>query len=85
MSSEWAKSTLLARLAPSSVGLLVFDENCNVLEASGVGKDRLEDIVTVNRTEVDGNGFGSLEGPDLKLAVYKRDGNTIVIYSRKNN
>ncbi|CEP61106.1 DUF3215 domain-containing protein LALA0_S02e06854g [Lachancea lanzarotensis] len=85
MSSQWAKETVLTRLAPNAAGLLVFDENCNVLEASGVGKDRLEDIITINRSELDSDGFGSLEGPNLNLAVYKRDGHTVVIYSRRNN
>ncbi|SCV04065.1 LAME_0H15478g1_1 [Lachancea meyersii CBS 8951] len=85
MSSEWAQKTKLTRLVMNAVGLLIFDENCNVIEASGVGKDRLADIVTISQNPVGNEGFGALEGSNLKAAVYQRDGKTVVVYTALNS
>ncbi|SCU77811.1 LANO_0A01332g1_1 [Lachancea nothofagi CBS 11611] len=83
MSSDSVNKIDVAQLVPNAIGMLVFDENCNVIDASGVGKQRLEDIVAINQVEVDNEGFGALKSADTLVVVYKQNGKTVAVYTAK--
>ncbi|CUS23385.1 LAQU0S09e03576g1_1 [Lachancea quebecensis] len=85
MSSHSTTKARLAQLVPNAIGLLAFDQNCNVIEASGVAKSRLEDIVQINQAKVDEEGFALLRDAGIQVMVYKHDGETLAVYTQENS
>lgn len=81
MEPKTVEKVNLAQLVPNAVGLLVFDENCNIIEASGIGKDRLGDIIQINQVELDKEGFGLLTSQNTQVVIYRQDGNTVAVYT----
>lgn len=81
MSSEPLKKIDLAQVVPHAVGLLAFDEHNNVIEASGIAKDRTADAVELSKVQLDGEGFGLVQEKDIKVIIYKQEGKTIAVYT----
>ncbi|CCE65763.1 hypothetical protein TPHA_0M01880 [Tetrapisispora phaffii CBS 4417] len=70
---------------PHVVGTLTFDENNNVVTVTGIASDRILDIDSISKVELDSEGFGLVQINNLICNIYRQDNNTVVIYQDKNN
>ncbi|KAL6950147.1 hypothetical protein ACO0QE_000823 [Hanseniaspora vineae] len=74
------KTLDLTSLIPNAIGHIAFDENNNVIDTSGVGKDRRADVENLSQVELE-DGFALLEEKDVKIYIYKQLGKTIAVYA----
>ncbi|KAH3900743.1 DUF3215 domain-containing protein SCDLUD_003748 [Saccharomycodes ludwigii] len=71
----------LTTVIPNAIGLLAFDENKNVIDSSGVGKERLDDVNELSNIETNSEGFALLSEKNIKVYIYKQEGKTVVVYA----
>lgn len=66
------------------VGTLVYDERGNILQYSGIGKSRKQDITQLITLPVDKEGFASVsdQTAGLKVSLYTKDQMTVVTYKK---
>ena len=66
------------------VGTLVYDERGNILQYSGIGKSRKQDITQLTALPVDKDGFASVtdQASGLKVSLYTKDQMTVVTYKK---
>ncbi|SCW00303.1 LAFE_0C01178g1_1 [Lachancea fermentati] len=81
MSDQPNQKIDLAQVVPNAVGMLAFDENDNVIEASGLGKDRVTDIAQLKLVELDSEGFGLLQVENVQIIILKQEGKMIAVYT----
>ncbi|AET38228.1 DUF3215 domain-containing protein Ecym_2507 [Eremothecium cymbalariae DBVPG len=70
----------LSQLVPNAIGLLAFDENNQVVDAFGIGKERKGDIRQLSQVEVDDEGFALLQENDIEVILLKQHDKTIAVY-----
>lgn len=73
----------LSESLPGSVGLMTFDDQNNLIISKGVAKDKTMDIPYLAATPVDDEGLAILEQGSLLVHLFKKDGNTLVVYTNK--
>lgn len=74
-------SIKLTDIVPNSIGMIAFDENCQVVDVAGIAKDRLNDISQIAQVELDEEGFGLIQERDIQIIIYKQDKKTIAVYT----
>ncbi|EJS44484.1 YCR075W-A [Saccharomyces arboricola H-6] len=62
-------------------GTIAFDSHGNVIESTGVGSTRIEDICELSRVALDAEGFAQVQGDSLLVHLYKRDDVTLAVYT----
>lgn len=75
------KQLTLQEAIPKAIGTMSFDENNQLIESTGVGKDRISDIVPISQMELDKNGYGVISDGKVLVNVFKQGGKTVVIYT----
>lgn len=75
------KPLTLEEAIPKAIGTLSFDENNQLIESTGVGKDRINDIVEIGQMELDKNGYGVISDKNVLVNVFKQAGKTVVVYT----
>ncbi|AGO12610.1 AaceriAER271Wp [[Ashbya] aceris (nom. inval.)] len=70
----------LSKLVAGAVGVLAFDENHQVVDWAGIGKDRVSDIPLLSAAEVDQEGFAVLRDGGLEVMLLREDGKTVAVY-----
>lgn len=75
------KQLTLQEAIPKAIGTLSFDENNQLIESTGVGKDRVDDIITIGQMELDKNGYGVISDSKVLVNVFKQGGKTVVVYT----
>ncbi|SCU92161.1 LADA_0F14774g1_1 [Lachancea dasiensis] len=75
---------ILTDIIPKAAGMLVLDENYNLIEASGVGQQHLADIPVIRQTELDGEGFAVLESSENRVIIYRQDKATMAVYTSRD-
>lgn len=76
-----SKPLSLQEAIPKAIGTLSFDENNQLIESTGIGKDRIDDIVEIGQMELDKNGYGVVSDKDVLVNVFKQAGKTVVVYT----
>lgn len=76
-----SKPLSLQEAIPKAIGTLSFDENNHLIESTGIGKDRINDIVEIGQMELDKNGYGVVSDKDVLVNVFKQAGKTVVVYT----
>lgn len=76
-----SKLLSLQEAIPKAIGTLSFDENNQLIESTGIGKDRINDIVEIGQMELDKNGYGVVSDKDVLVNVFKQAGKTVVVYT----
>ncbi|CCE90095.1 DUF3215 domain-containing protein TDEL_0A07630 [Torulaspora delbrueckii] len=76
-----SKPLSLQEAIPKAIGTLSFDENNQLIESTGIGKDRINDIVEIGQMELDKNGYGVVSDKDVLVNVFKQAGKTVVVYT----
>ncbi|SCV01427.1 LAMI_0G11430g1_1 [Lachancea mirantina] len=71
----------LSQLVPNAIGMLAFDEKKNVIEASGIAKDRLSDVEQISQVKLDSEGFGLLQEDSVQVIIYKQEDKTLAVYT----
>lgn len=74
----------MSRSIADVVGTLVFDENTNILQYTGIGKSRKSDIAQLAGLPFDSEGFAVVQDTDNNMTVnlYKKDNMTVVTYTK---
>lgn len=75
------KPLSLEEAIPKAIGTLSFDQNNQLIESTGVGKDRVNDIVQIGQMELDKDGYGVVSDKDVLVNVFKHAGKTVVVYT----
>lgn len=75
------KQLTLQEAIPKAIGTLSFDENNQLIESTGIGKDRVDDIITIGQMELDKNGYGVISDSKVLVNVFKQSGKTVVVYT----
>ncbi|KAL3229151.1 hypothetical protein RNJ44_02238 [Nakaseomyces bracarensis] len=73
----------LSDTLPGAVGLMTFDDQNNLIVSDGLAKDKTSDIPYLAKTAVNEDGLAVLEQGSLLVHLYKKDGNTLVVYTNK--
>lgn len=73
----------LSETLPGSVGLMTFDDQQNLIFSQGIAKDKTADIPYLAETPVTEDGLAVLEQGSLLVHLFKKDGNTLVVYTNK--
>lgn len=76
-----SKSLSLNEAIPKAIGTLSFDENNQLIESTGIGKERIDDIIEIGQMELDKNGYGVISDKDVLVNVFKQKGKTVVVYT----
>lgn len=76
-----SKPTSLQEAIPKAIGTLSFDQNNQLIESTGIGKDRTSDIIEIGQMELDKNGYGVISDKDVLVNVFKQAGKTVVVYT----
>lgn len=76
-----SKPLSLQEAIPKAIGTLSFDENNQLIESTGIGKDRINDIVEIGQMELGKNGYGVVSDKDVLVNVFKQAGKTVVVYT----
>lgn len=66
---------------PKALGTLSFDENNKLVESTGIGKDRVDDIIDISQMELDEDGYGVMQDGQLLINVFKDHGKSVVVYT----
>ncbi|CAI4056820.1 Ego2p SKDI_03G1350 [Saccharomyces kudriavzevii IFO 1802] len=62
-------------------GTIAFDTRGNVIESTGVGSKRIEDIGELLHIALDAEGFAQVQGDSLLVHLYKHGDVTLAVYS----
>ncbi|AJQ32858.1 hypothetical protein H808_YJM1388C00141 [Saccharomyces cerevisiae YJM1388] len=62
-------------------GTIAFDTHGNVIESTGVGSQRIEDIGDLSKVTLDAEGFAQVQGDSLLIHLYKRNDITLAVYT----
>ncbi|KOH00725.1 Ego2p DI49_0820 [Saccharomyces eubayanus] len=62
-------------------GTITFDSHNNVIESTGVGSQRFEDIDELSQVALDAEGFALVRGHSLLVHLYKHDDMTLAVYT----
>ncbi|CAI4037649.1 hypothetical protein SMKI_03G1270 [Saccharomyces mikatae IFO 1815] len=62
-------------------GTIAFDTHGNVIESTGVGSKRIEDIGELSKVALDSEGFAQVQGDALLVHLYKHDDITLAVYT----
>ncbi|QLQ81292.1 hypothetical protein HG537_0F00530 [Torulaspora globosa] len=76
-----SKPLTLEEAIPNAIGTLSFDEDNQLIESTGIGKDRVNDIVEIGQMELDKDGYGVVSDKDVLVNVFKQAGKTVVVYT----
>ena len=71
----------MQEVVPGALGTLIFDENNNLVAYSGIGIERIADILEISRMQFDSSGFAVFENGNIACNVYKKDGKTVAVYT----
>lgn len=71
----------LQQSIPKALGTLSFDQNNTLVEATGIGKDRVDDIIDLSQMELDNDGYGASQDGDILINVFKDAGRSVVVYT----
>ncbi|KAG0674112.1 hypothetical protein C6P43_000823 [Kluyveromyces marxianus] len=71
----------LAEMVPNAIGMIAFDNDGQIIEAVGIGKERKEDVLQLQQVELDDEGFGLLEYDNIQVLIYKKEEKTIAVYT----
>lgn len=66
---------------PNNLGTILFDENNNLIECTGICENKVENIPELAEVQLDNNGYGVVKSNDLIIYLYKKNGQTLVIYT----
>ncbi|CCD26601.1 Ego2p NDAI_0I00320 [Naumovozyma dairenensis CBS 421] len=60
---------------PNCIGTLIFDNNNNIIDATGIGETKLKEISELSIAQLDSNGFGLLreENENLIIQLWRED------------
>ncbi|EDO18762.1 hypothetical protein Kpol_1028p35 [Vanderwaltozyma polyspora DSM 70294] len=75
---------VLKEALPNVLGTIVIDENNNIVASTGIGLERVEDVVELSRVKLDDSGYGLFQDHDVNCNVYRQDGKTVVVYTAGN-
>ncbi|CCF59026.1 hypothetical protein KAFR_0F04310 [Kazachstania africana CBS 2517] len=70
---------------PNTIGTILFDENNNLIQYSGIGEAKFQDIQKLCKVPLDKEGYAVVKDPDndeIKIFIYKNDEKTLVTYTR---
>lgn len=76
-----SKSLTLEDAIPNAIGTLSFDQDNQLVESTGIGKSRVNDIVEIGQMELDKDGYGVVSDKDVLINVFKKAGKTVVVYT----
>lgn len=76
-----SKPLTLDEAIPKAIGTLSFDEDNQLIESTGIGKDRINDIVEIGQMELDKDGYGVVSDENVLVNVFKQAGKTVVVYT----
>lgn len=76
-----SRKLTLDEAIPKAIGTLSFDENNQLIESTGCGKDRVDDIIEISQMELDKEGYGVITESDVIINVFKKAGKTVVVYT----
>ncbi|AMD22544.1 HHL226Wp [Eremothecium sinecaudum] len=70
----------LSQLVPNAIGMLAYDENGQLIDSSGVGKQRAGDILELSKIELDDEGYGIVRDNEVEIILLKQGGKTLAVY-----
>lgn len=74
----------LQQSIPKALGTLSFDQNNRLVESTGIGKSRVEDIIDISQMELDDDGYGVTQDGEILVNVFKDAGRSVIIYTSAN-
>lgn len=71
----------LEKEIPKSLGTLSFDNNNKLLESTGIGNDRVDDIIDISQMRLDEDGYALMQDDKILVNVFKEGGKSVVVYT----